>query len=388
MKIVFSFLLFFFSVVVHAQNFYVVGAVSGKNGLLSASSVEATKLTHVIYKSVGIIHNRVAFKDSSSSNDIKNLNTLKELKLVNPKLKVLISIGGEQNGKEFKEAASTEESRELFTASVISFIKKHQLDGIELDWVMTPKGKFQNMYDPNDHYNYALLIDDLRFAMNEVGGVLVDGKLSNYVLCVTGSHKRQYLMFSKFRFVIDQIDFITLQTFSYKVEILSGGGVSPSSISGHHTNMFASRADAWPRRSADETIKEYKQHGINANKLVLGIAAYGQEWTNVHDEQHGLCQMTDGRINGDIPYKNISTSYLKNSAYKKYWDKDAKASYLFNEEKKQFVSYEDKKSIRKKTKYVRKHKLAGVVFNECQQDENSHLLKGAKQGLSFIRLPL
>ncbi|MDE3178299.1 MAG: hypothetical protein KGM47_01460, partial [Acidobacteriota bacterium] len=46
----------------------------------------------------------------------------------------------------------------------------------------------------------------------------------------------------------------------------------------------------------------------------------------------------------------------------RYWDSAAAVPYLYNPEKKMFVSYEDPESIAGKCKYVLDHHLAGIMF--------------------------
>lgn len=375
--------LFLLSFALQAQSFKVVGNVSSHLQPIEISSIAANKLTHLHYNYARVVNNQLVL----SLQDSINLIQLQSLKKDHPDLKLLLSIGGENGSIGFSKASSDDGSRVQFASSTIQLIKKYKLDGIELHWVMTPLGKFENKYDPTDHYNYALLIEELRVALDEQS--IREGKKKKdfYILSVAGSNKRQYLLYSKLKHVIDQIDYITLQTYAYKVQILNGGGVSPRLISGHHTNLYGSRSDAWPRRSVDLTVQEYIQHGIPAEKIVLGAACYGKGWIGVTDEENGLCQMTDGILKEDLSYKNIASTFLHDKGYKRFWDKTAKAAYLYNKEKSVFISYENKKSIRKKTKYIRKNKLAGAVIDQCQQDDRGKLTHAVSKGLRKIRLP-
>jgi chitinase len=45
-----------------------------------------------------------------------------------------------------------------------------------------------------------------------------------------------------------------------------------------------------------------------------------------------------------------------------YWDEVAKAPYLYNPAKKLFFTYDDKRSLELKTKYVIDNKLGGIMF--------------------------
>ena len=57
------------------------------------------------------------------------------LKKKNPKLKVMLAIGGwNEGGKKYTAMAKTEQSRKSFINSVVAFLSKHGFDGFDLDW--------------------------------------------------------------------------------------------------------------------------------------------------------------------------------------------------------------------------------------------------------------
>jgi chitinase len=63
-----------------------------------------------------------------------------------------------------------------------------------------------------------------------------------------------------------------------------------------------------------------------------------------------------------------------NNGFTRYWDSAASAPYLYNSEKKIFVSYEDPESLALKCKYVLDHKLRGVMFWDYAGDATGALL--------------
>ena len=78
------------------------------------------------------------------------------LKAKNPKLKVMLAIGGWSFGtSKFKEVAETRFSRQTFIFSAIPFLREHNFDGLDVDWEY-PKA--------SDKENFVAYIKELREA--------------------------------------------------------------------------------------------------------------------------------------------------------------------------------------------------------------------------------
>ena len=74
---------------------------------------------------------------------------------------------------------------------------------------------------------------------------------------------------------------------------------------------------------------------------------------------------------------------LKNG-FVRYWDPVASAPYLYNSEKKIWVSYDDPQSLAAKCKYVMEHKLRGIMFWDYESDSTGALLDAVDAGLGII----
>lgn len=71
----------------------------------------------------------------------------------------------------------------------------------------------------------------------------------------------------------------------------------------------------------------------------------------------------------------MKDSLINKDGYSRHWDRQSKAPYLYNKERKEFISYDDEKSIREKVRYVNKKQLAGLMFWEYFSDPKEYLLK-------------
>jgi chitinase len=382
MRFIVILLLIFSSSIVHGQRRYKVIAYISGDSLINAATIQVKKITHVHYTFAAVSNGELI----PGINDSINLQQLNSLKAIRPKLKVLIAVGGENGSNGFSEAVTSDSSRLKFAQSIVSYIKQHQLDGIEIHWDLKPRGMFGNAFNPKNQENLVLLVQVLREKLDAQSKTEGRKKKNAYLLSMTGSSKRQYLFHSKLNVAHQYLDYITLQTFDYKVQILNAGGISSTLVSSHQSNLYPSRYDSWFRFSVDKTVKEYINHNIPSRKLVMGFAFYGQGWNNTYEDYNGLYQWAESKITDDLSYKTIAARYVGQPDYRKLWDKQAKARYLYNKKNGVFISYDDKKVIRKKTGYIRRHRLGGAVFGDYRQDDGT-LLRPLKNGLRYFRLP-
>ncbi|MDP9048445.1 MAG: glycosyl hydrolase family 18 protein, partial [Bacteroidota bacterium] len=157
------------------------------------------------------------------------------------------------------------------------------------------------------------------------------------------------------------LDYVNLMTYDY-----SGGKTAR-----HHTNLYASKLYSSPD-FADNAVKEFVAAGVPANKLVMGVAFYGRV-SNLAIGGKGIGD-TIGTTSRGKGYSTIKDSVLKQPGYKLYRDRQARAAYLYNAETRQFITFDDEWSVKKKCKYVMANKLAGVMFWEYDSDLKGYLL--------------
>ncbi len=67
--------------------------------------------------------------------DLEGYKNATNLRKSNPGLKVLIAIGGWNEGvKKYSDMVSNGANRRIFVESVVDFLKIHEFDGLDLDW--------------------------------------------------------------------------------------------------------------------------------------------------------------------------------------------------------------------------------------------------------------
>jgi chitinase len=165
------------------------------------------------------------------------------------------------------------------------------------------------------------------------------------------------------------LDYINIMTYDY------GWGMS-----NHHTNLYPSE-NYDKENSAHKAFTDYTAAGVPAEKLVMGIAFYSRGGVVATTDKNGLGQKIISTAKGG-GYTYIKDSLVDKKGFIRYWDDKAKAPYLFNAEKKQFLSYDDEQSIKEKCAYVKANKMAGVMFWEYSSDPKGYLLTAIDKELN------
>ena len=103
----------------------------------SSANIDPYGCTHVIFSFVGL--NKTDFTVSILDYDYVVIRggykAALGLRRLNPKLKVMIAIGGwGEGGKQYSEMVSSKETRTNFIESVITFMTEYKFDGLDLDW--------------------------------------------------------------------------------------------------------------------------------------------------------------------------------------------------------------------------------------------------------------
>ena len=83
------------------------------------------------------------------------------LKEQNPKLKVVLSVGGWTSGN-FSEMAADARCRMSFARDCGRIVKEYGLDGIDIDWEYPTSSESGISSSPEDTKNFTLLMRDLR----------------------------------------------------------------------------------------------------------------------------------------------------------------------------------------------------------------------------------
>jgi chitinase len=346
---------------------YIVGYLFMKDSLLNGNDIAAKKLTHINYAFANIKDGKIS---QGFKNDLENFRILNQAKERNPNLKILISIGGWTWSGGFSDMCLTKKSRTNFIKSAIIFIKENKLDGIDIDWEFPNLIGYGNMYRPEDKENFTALMKELRSALDELGN---DGK-HYWLTAATGSFD-DYLANTEMDKVQKYVDFVNVMAYDFCEPDVD-------SIAGHHTPLYTNPRD--PKHSSSaEMVQKYLNTGVPPEKIVLGVAFYGHVWHVNSSNFNGLYEPggeTKEHIRGS--FKNLEPNLINKNGFVRYWDSTSYAPYLFNKDKKIFITYDDEESLLDKCEYINEHNLKGAMFWEYNADYKSHLLNALYNGLN------
>ena len=278
---------------------------------------------------------------------LKRLNILKKN---NRNLKVLLSIGGWTYSSNFKGPASTPEGRSTFAKSSVGLLKKYGFDGLDIDW--------EYPENASEAQNFVELLAEVRKELDAYAEQLEDNKGHHFELTVACPAGEQNFSKLDVRGMDKHLDFWNLMAYDY--------AGSWDSVSGHQANVEPStkNPESTPF-STKAAVDFYTKNGVRPDKLVLGMPLYGRAFENTDGPGKPFQGVGEGTWEkGVYDYKKLP---LSGSEVKE--DKDIGATWCYNSEQKQMVSYDTPNLAKDKAEYIVKRGLGGGMWWESSSDK-------------------
>lgn len=343
----------------------VVAYVFPQNNALQPGQIDAGRLTRINYAFANIADGRMV---TGFAKDPENFSFLESLKKGNPSLTVLVSVGGWLWSTNFSDVALTAQSRAVFIQSVMEFVARFDLDGLDVDWEYPGLPGSGHPFRKEDKRNFTLLLKELRARFTQETAKTH----RRLYLTIAAGAAQEFLDNTEMKEAAEYLDTVNLMAYDYYE---AGSDLT----TGHHAPLFVNPSD--PKKAgADASVVAFEKAGVPAHKILLGMPFYGRMWGQVADVNHGLFQPGKPVPNAYAPYSAIGN--LLNQGYVRYWDDKASVPYLYSAEKQIFVSYEDPESIAAKCRFVLAHDLGGVMFWEYSNDPSGTLLRAVDDSLA------
>jgi len=305
------------------------------------------KLTHIIYSFLKIQNDTLTFVNPKQDSSVQQLV---QLKAANPQLKIMVSVGGWGGCSFCSDLFADDQHRKNFAKTTVALLKQYGIDGLDLDWEYpTIEGYPGHKYSADDKNNFTELVKALRQEMGK-----------DYLLSFAAGGFVKFLEQSvDWAAIMPLVDFVNLMTY----DLVSGYATT----TGHHTLLN----DYLPgQESAAKCVNWLLDKKIPAGKLIMGAAMYARVWENVPDTNHGLYQ--PGTFKRGVSYAGFDSYFSDTSGYTYYWDKKAKAPYRYNATQKLFATFDDARSIKAKSAFIRRKKLGGIMFWQLLDDSKEN----------------
>lgn len=338
------------SSLLHHREYRIIAYIFGNRA--DVSRIDARKLTHINY-AFGLVNpeGTIYLKPEAPA----RIAELQALKVKNPRLKILLSVGG-WGADNFSDAALTDESRNRFAASAIDLATKYEFDGIDLDWEYPGQPGPGIKFRPEDRENFTLMLKTMREHLDALSDQRKRRGNDRYTLTIA-SAAGKYFEHTEMDKLHVYLDWINVMAYD-----MAG---SWSKTTGHHTALYPSRASAVTPPSTESYVKQHLASGIPRRKIVVGVAFYGRGWSGAS----GLYQPF-ARSESNFPFSRL----MRENLGIRHWDRSARAPYIFDAASGLFVSYDDPESLREKAKFIRYHRLGGVMYWEHSHDPDEILL--------------
>lgn len=251
----------------------------------------------------------------------QRLHDIVALKKENPRLRVLLSVGGWGSGC-FSEMASTPERREAFARDCRRVVDEYGLDGIDIDWEYPTQNSAGISCSPDDTENFTLLMAALRKRLGR-----------HRLLTIATVADAKYI---DFRSCVRYLDLVNVMSYDMGNPPHHHSSLHPSPIAGYMT--------------ASGAVEAHLRAGVPAGKLVMGMAFYGR---GLHD--NGL---------GDF-----TKTHRLAPPYTEAWDEQGQVPYVRDAEGRLVLGFDNPQSLSLKCQYILDRGLRGGMYWEYGDDD-------------------
>lgn len=265
----------------------------------------------------------------------------------------VLSIGG-WGADGFSDACLTEEGRHTLADSLLSLMDEGGFVGIDVDWEypgVSGTGIVSREEDVENWYAFLTLLREGLDAREALHG-------REYILSVAlgaGENQLKVLDPARLAPLLDQAVVMAYDLCGF------------DRMTGHHAGLYPNENRSMSGANAVRTLID---GGLPAEKILLGMPAYGRVWRQVSGGGDGLDQRANTSGNKTISFDEILR--LEDQGYKRYYDEKAQAAWWFDGST--FVSGEDDRSIAYKGQWIVENGLLGAAVWQYTQDQSGAML--------------
>ncbi|CAL1270702.1 unnamed protein product [Larinioides sclopetarius] len=332
------------------------------DGKFLIEDIDPKLCTHLVYGFAKLNHNnKIAaydpYLDLKENWGLGAYERFTGLKKKNPNLKTLLAIGGWNEGStKYSRMAKNASSRKTFIDSCVEFLQKYGFDGLDLDWEYpATRGGISE-----DRKNFVLLLKEIKEAFSSRNLMLTAAVSAGQN---TIDQAYDILALGKY------LDLINLMAYDFH-----GGW---DKVTGHNSPLYDRPEEEGSEKTLniDYAVKYWLRKGAPAEKLILGMPLYGRSFALKDTKENGLGAPVTGkgmageytREQGFLGYNEICKKLQKEKGWKVTVEKHVQAPYAVKD--RQWIGYDDIKSISGKVDYLIQMKLGGAMVWSLETDD-------------------
>jgi len=362
------------------------------------SNVSWSKYTSIIYSFATITSdvNTLGLAESDQQLLPQFVQTAKQ-----NNVRPLLSIGGWGGSQYFSSSVATAANRTAFAQTVMKAVSQYELDGVEFDWEYPGKqGIGCNIMSTNDSANFLSFLQTLR----SMSGSDLTISAAVSVTPFVGPDGNPLTDVSAFGQVLDYIEIM-----NYDIWTSSSSSVGPNA-------PLDDSCAPTPKGSAMSAVKAWTNAKFPANKMILGVAAYGHSY---HVDSSAAYN-SSGKIHPYVPFNKalqppgdkwdataggvdmcgnpntvggvfefwglidggfLTANGTAANGIDYVFDQCSQTPFVYNNKTQVMVSYDDASSFTAKGKYIVNASLAGFATWETAGDSNDILLDAINSAL-------
>lgn len=180
-------------------------------------------------------------------------------------------------------------TRAIFIHSAITYLHRHELDGISIDWEY-PTHRGTSI--PEDKHRYTLLLKEFRQSINQINN-------KTFTLSASVSAGRKIINTAyQVTEIAKYVDWVNIMAYA-----LHGAWKDKT---GHHTAMEGGTPNVL------DSLRTWQNLGMPNDKINLGLATYGRTFTLANPDKDGLGDRIIGAgLPGSYTSANGILSYLE-----------------------------------------------------------------------------
>ncbi|XP_068203061.1 oviduct-specific glycoprotein-like isoform X2 [Palaemon carinicauda] len=285
--------------------------------------------------------------------DLKNYEKFVKLKEKNPKMKVLLGVGGWNDSRSNKYSIMVADAskRRRFAKEVVKLLLEYGFDGLDLDWEYPG---YESKREDKEGFTHW--VEDLKTALSPHGMLLTTA---------VGAAKRVIDRGYDVPRIMKHFDFINVMAYDFHG--------SWERVVAHHSPLYPEKGQN-PEFNADFAVNYWIQKGAPANKIVLGVPLYGRSWTLASSSNSPGSPASGAGKQGKYVKERGHMAYFE-CCLAHQQDGWAKITgdggpYLTKDD--QWVGYDDVEAVVKKAQYALEKGLGGIMVWDTVSDDFSN----------------